>query len=101
MLSKLNKDEECDAEEHFGLHVASIWRTLEPRQHALTKIEIDRVLFSAQFCEQSHQAAPCHLYYFTPYLPTNPSNYSTTTNYSTLTNSQLGTPFQSPDPHNH
>lgn len=48
ILSKL-RAEECDAEEHFGLHVASILRSLPPRQRAYTKIEIDRLLFSAQF----------------------------------------------------
>lgn len=47
ILSKLRAEEECDAEEHFGLHVASILRSLPPRQRAYTKIEIDRLLFSA------------------------------------------------------
>ena len=95
ILSKLSRDEECDSEEHFVLHVASILRTLPPRQCALTKIEIDKVIFSAQFPKPSHQSAPCHPYTFTPYLPTSPTNYSLApTHYSFSTNSQLGSPFQ-------
>ena len=35
IFSKLSRNEECDSEEHFGLHVASILRTLPPRQCTL------------------------------------------------------------------
>ena len=51
ILSKFGAEDECDGEEHFGLHVASILRSLPPKQRAYTKIEIDKLLFSAQFSE--------------------------------------------------
>ena len=78
ILSKLRAEEECDAEERFGLHVASILRILPPRQRAYTKIEIDRLLFSAQFPEMRvhhshHPTASYHSYPPDSYLPSTPT----------------------------
>lgn len=76
ILSKLQAEEECDAEEHFGLHVASILRSLPPRQRAFTKVEIDRLLFSAQFPEmrvQSHHHHPFNSYPSDSYAASTPS----------------------------
>ena len=44
-LARASRRERRDAEEHFELHVASILRTLPPRQRAYAKIEIDRLLY--------------------------------------------------------
>lgn len=83
ILSKLRAEDECDADEHFGLHVASILRTLPPRQRAYTKIEIDRLLFSAQFPEMrvhpshhptaSYHSFPPNSYPSDSYLPSTPT----------------------------
>ena len=89
ILSKLRAEEECDAEEHFGLHVASTLRSLPPRPRAYTKIEIDRLLFSAQFPEmrvhQSHHPTASYNSYSESYLSSTPSAPSAAN-------------FQSPDP---
>lgn len=49
IFSKLNENDDCDAEEHFGLHIASTLHTLTPRQRAFVKMEIDRLLYSVHF----------------------------------------------------
>ena len=85
ILSKLTADDHvCDAEEYFGLHVASVLRTLQPRQHALTKIEIDRLLFAAQFPEPMYRTAP-----YESYIHSSPTDYTNPTNSQNLS---------SPDP---
>ena len=93
ILSKL-RDEDCDAEEHFGLHVASILRGLPPRERAFTKIEIDRLLFAAQFPEMRSprpSAGSYPLYPSTSYLPSTPTS-NPPTNYQS---------HPSPDPFNY
>ena len=97
ILSKLRADEECDAEEHFGLHVASILRSLPPRQRAFTKIEIDRLLFSAQFPEMrvQHSHHPTASYHSCPpdaYFPPTPAVPSAA-NLQTQTSPDPDTPF--------
>lgn len=64
ILSKLNKEDGCVAEEHFGLHVTSILCSLPPRQRAYTKIEIDRLLSNDQFSE------PLSDHPLPPFIPT-------------------------------
>lgn len=50
ILSSLRQeDAESDAEELFGLHVASVLWSLPPRQRAYAKMEIDRLLYTIQF----------------------------------------------------
>ena len=81
ILSKFGAEDECDGEEHFGLHVASILRSLPPKQRAYTKIEIDKLLFSAQFSEPYIPPPipypPPTLYTLLPLLniPSTPSTY--------------------------
>lgn len=47
-----------DGEAAFGEHVASCLRQLNPRQRALARIEIDKVLFTAQFPEAPYSNDP-------------------------------------------
>ena len=97
LMSKLTSDVEhsCDhdAEEHFGLHVALILFCVVSHQGSellLKFIEIDRLLFAAQFPESSgqHFAAPFH-----SYLPAASSSYSSAA-------SSPGTQFPT-DPRSH
>ena len=101
ILSKLLAEEECDAEEYFGLHVASILLNLSPRQRAYTKIEIDRLLFSAQFPEMRvhhshHPTASYHSYPPDSYLPS-ASTAPSAANFQSQTSPDpelhVGTPF--------
>ena len=72
----LQKDDTEKEEEHFGLHIASVLRSLLPRQRAYAKVEIDRLLFHVQFLDMygalgvgslftqpsshTHQSSPTH-----------------------------------------
>ena len=98
ILSKLRAEDECDAEEHFGLHVASILRSLTPRQRAYTKIEIDRLLFNAQFPEMRvhhhshHPSAFSHSYPPDTCLPSTPTA-SSAANFQSHISPDPDTPF--------
>lgn len=99
ILSKLSKEDDCDAEEHFGLHVASVLHSLPPRQRAYTKIEIDRLLFNAQFSEP-HGHNPTASFHSYPPSTSNPYPLSTSNSYPppTLPTSQPATHLPSSDP---
>ena len=50
--------DQSDAEDMFGLHVAAVLKTLSPQQRALSKFEIDRLLYNIQFPNTT--PAPSH-----------------------------------------
>ena len=51
------KAEVADSEAHFGNHVVATLRRVQPRQQALVKLQIDQILFNAEFpCEPSYHS---------------------------------------------
>ena len=51
-----------DGEAAFGEHVASCLRQMNPRQRALARIEIDKVILNIQFPEDSYSNDPYYTF---------------------------------------
>ena len=59
LLSRLeNVQEHQDGEAAFGEHVAACLRQLNPRQRAVARIEIDKVILHLQFPEEPYSTTP-------------------------------------------
>ena len=62
ILSRIDRLQQEDGEEAFGKHVAACLRQMNPRQRAITRIEIEKLLLNMQFPDDPYSPYTSNYY---------------------------------------